>query len=49
MIARLICRSLILFTFSKILSTDQFVQLFVHVGNVPATVELEHGTVVNFF
>ena len=30
---------------SKIESTDQFAQLFVHVGNGPAMVELEHGTV----
>ena len=31
-------------SFSKIESTDQFVQLFVHVGNV-GMLELEHGTV----
>ena len=31
-------------SFSKIESTDQFVQLFVHVGNEPAM--SEHGTVI---
>ena len=36
---------LVISSFSKIESTDQFVQLFVHVGNEPAILELEQGTV----